>query len=359
MSTLGFTMSDKNPVIYNASAGALIRLTNSGFGFAITPSSDNIYEKHNVKTKTSGTMVSYSTSSSSTMILDQSNTRKTESLAPALSLGWGYKTSDRFSWGISVNGGVIKTTDDTVTAGSGSTNSYAFADSLQEKTKTLSYCGNISLGFVYKDDNAEAGLLITTSDLYMDTIDYSYKYDGSTTTLSAVTASESKKTKNSLSMSGPPSLTLGFRGITQYADFIGEISVTTSGSRTLKSFSYNYDTSAINIKSTENQNGISASSRGGIIFHPSAYLRLIGGCGYSVQSTKEYTSSDNSNTEYFTQVLTGSAGIECTLGRATVGAAGAYAHILSKGNSWQSQAKYTARSTGSLTRIWAGASILL
>jgi hypothetical protein len=364
-SDYGSTGSEDASAIYDGSAGLLLKFTRSAIGFAAGSADGGIYSSFTGNSTMSGTINSYDsgtgTSSSQTLTQKIHQTRTTT--APALSLAWGYSSSDNFSWGLSFTGGMTSTTIDSFTSGAGSYTSGGstspFSDSLKEKTAATGYTGRFKIGCAYRDENFEAGLLLTMSDLIMNSTDYSYQFDDETTTMTGITiVSGKKKSSNSLSMAGPPRITLGFRYTMKYADLVGESSVLPSGSRTVKSVAFDWGSGTAKTSTKDMQTGLAASAKAGVVLHPAAWVSLVAGCGFSVEGTKEYGTSDNSNSDAFIQMIMASAGAEFTIGRTTFGAAALYGDVLARGRYWSSGSGITSRYEGSTIRISGGASIL-
>ena len=106
---------------------------------------------------------------------------------------------------------------------------------------------------------------------------------------------------------------------------------------------------------------ISASAKGGLVFHPSESAHFIAGCGYQVEGQKENengsSSGSNSNSELLTNVIMASAGAEFTLGNVTLGAAALYGRIVSNGRYWRAQEGFKVRYAGTAFKIAGGASV--
>jgi hypothetical protein len=354
------TVDSSDPLLLSQCAGVMIRTANAGFGFSTMTDGDSTYGRQTTDTKLSGTITSYNsgTGTSSTTVMTQNAKEKTTTLNPGGSFSWGYRISDSFSWGIGIQGGYEKTTNDTFTASSGTANGTAFAESLKEKSTTTEYRGNISLGFLYRQDNIEAGLLITSADMSFGSIDYSYIVDKSTITMSAPSAADN--TSASLPFNaGPPSVLLGFRIMTSYIDFVGEAGTLSSASQSITEISYDWSTGTIQKTTMDHQTGVNAVCRGGVIFHPGSVVRIILGGGYSAKAEKDYSNGNgSSDTETFTQTLLASGGIEFALGsHLTIGVAGIYGHLLIRGSSNVNQTTCLIRETANIVQASAGASL--
>lgn len=360
-SSFGQDGDDKTSALYDGTAGLLLRFTNSAIGIAAGSCGDGLYAKHASDSVLAGTIYMYDPMNPSPQYqtLEMKTHETSSEISPAFGFAWGYRTSESFSWGLSIQGGTSKITVDSFTSDQGTSSaSGAFTNSLKEKTVTTRYTGRIKLGFLYRDENVEAGFILATSDLVADRISYSYAFDPSSTDLSGAAVVSGKKTaSNSLSMAGPPSLTIGLRYMTPYIDWVGEGHVCVGGSRNVKSVDFSYDLAAPQTATAEENTAIEAYGKGGIILHPSAAVKLCAGIGFGVEGTKHYSQSTNGNDETLLRTIMASAGADVTLGHVTIGAAALYGNALAKGRIWENSLGMTSRLSGSLMRVTGGVSL--
>lgn len=352
---------EKTSAFADGTAGLLLRFTNSAIGFSAAGGDDGFYSKTSSDRTLSGTINMYDqgTGTNWSQTLTMKSHETGSRTAPSFCLAWGYRTSDSFSWGLSIQGGMAKKTVSSFTSDIGtSTASGDFQNSLREKTDTSRYSGRIRLGFLYRDENTEAGFLLTSSELISERISYSYAFDSSTADLSGTALNEGKTdTSSPFSMAGPPSLTIGVRYMTAYIDWVGEGHVCVGGSRNVKSIDFSYDMSAPQTQTSEENTAIEAYGKGGLIFHPSSAFKLCAGLGYSIEGTKNWIQSTNGNDETQMQIIMASAGTELSLGRVTIGAAALYGDALSRGRSWKDGTGMLLRFKGSLMRVSGGVAL--
>jgi hypothetical protein len=268
---------------------------------------------------------------------------------------------------MSFRGGYGKTTVNeftatTLTPATGSTS----LSSQQTTTKTVIYQTSLSLGFLYRSPDVEAGLLFTTSNISLEKLTYSYQYDDTTLTLAAPYSSGSQTTKNSMFMNGPPSILIGARFMTGNVDFIGEAAYLSTASQNINSLSYNSTSNSIIQSSTNSNNGLNAALRAGVIFHPWQNLRLIVGGTYIAEAVNTNSNSNSGNnssnsSQQFDQLCILSGGIEYVLGpHVTFGIAGLYGMYFSSGTSQVSDSSFNinlnTKGNISVAKVWAGVS---